>query len=1465
MRLLFLLLFCVSLLAQSSFYVPTGTTYCLKAATNTTPIVITTAGCDNASLASATPTAQAHGWSNGTVIVLSGVEGNTAANGTFVATNVSATTADLYALNGVPVSGNGAFQRFTGGQGTSYPEAAAGTQVNLKAHPRVWLDGPAGPLTSTLCTSGSNCKGVDTNPAYVAMRTAVDVRIVPKDTSAPDQALIAQMQNGDFGYLGMTALMYQTTGGTTYRDKAISILNSLERYTKGFGCVSEQLSGCGDSITLDYSSKYSWNIALAYSIVRGSMSPSERTAFAGKILNDISTSCTNRFYAGAGTIDYTLYGTSITGHGTQWLTNPDTTQRIAPGDSVAFTTGCTSGYCSAMTVLVSAVSSDTSLTLQSYPAGGYVAASAAGAPFWIAKPWATGNCGLVHFINHSGFSPLSSGQMHPSIFVSGVPTSFGGSTIYSRDESTRSELYNQNITKGLGFLALGLALADDDVRAQMMVQRLLFWWKDYWYPLQRQWATGAMQITAKYFATRVQPFTANFAIQLRNSFVEPAMDFTGGTWLKTPLSLWVYGYSRAPNAGIRWGGAAPAVMTPDHWKGALASAYLQPSSTEKPVWYKIIKDWSGYWGGGETQFAYANGLGYPDNYLFTDPAPTTADPGATLPKARNLTVSDAQPNGEGTGLVISRTGWDASSTIFEIHALSVLKFANLYGTSYSANPASYKIQKYNYLVAEDYGSGIQPTFSAYCGPNEQSNYMRIGPYTSTSPSLLQRANFKSQVLYVKTPRYWNDEGNAATYAMVDYAGAYQPAAHLSFAHRHFVHFKKPGGSEYVIAADSVRTTDGQHKVTFLHFANNGQPGVYENNPSSPYPANGQEGSTVFNGTDAITSDGPQSRILTKILKPGGSSSIRVYTDNGSGSYTGTTDPAKGPLGGAGQTFRVSVCASSDGLLCDDANQKMNDIVVHRVVAGNVETSNPAALLSTIDASFMGTQIDDGATSAVAVFPVEGGTLSSASFATTHAGTAQYLIAGLTAGSWSIFRDGGLVAASVAVDVAGVAYFEGPAGSYLLTRTGAGLLAIATTSLPDAAIGAPYSVPLVASGGTPPYTWSVSSGTLPAWLALSSGGTLSGTPPSGGSSTFQVRVVDADTSSDTQDLTLTVGVSPLSIVTTTPLPTANVGVAYSQTLTASGGNGSRTWAATAQTCTWADLSSGGVVAGTPTAAGSCSITAQVTDLTGSASRTFSITISSGAAPLSISTSTMPGATVGVAYASTLAAAGGSGSKLWDFVSNGCDWLSISAAGMLSGSPTEPGTCPFTARVTDSTATVTKDFTITIAAAPSGVSLSVIPARTSALITYGAPGLPGNQVCTITVSQGGSVVFTSTDTGGRPTRRTAATGLIAGAADVAASCLPFGQGIASTTILAASGQSASVPVAGHTRAERGQVKMRVQWGYTAAMSETPVVVSCSGDCSTSLPSVATGTVIFARISYLDSSDSVVAAGPVTALVP
>src|SRR5437660_3844251 len=84
-----------------------------------------------------------------------------------------------------------------------------------------------------------------------------------------------------------------------------------------------------------------------------------------------------------------------------------------------------------------------------------------------------------------------------------------------------------------------------------------------------------------------------------------------------------------------------------------------------------------------------------------------------------------------------------------------------------------------------------------------------------------------------------------------------------------------------------------------------------------------------------------------------------------------------------------------------------------------------------------------------------------------------------------------------------------------------LLQVTNSQLYGGTVGSAYSATLNASGGTSPYSWSVSSGTLPTGLSLSSSGTLSGTPTVAGAFPFTVAVKDAASGSASANLSINV--------------------------------------------------------------------------------------------------------------------------------------------------------------------------------------------------------------------------------------------------------------------------------------------------------------------------------------------------------
>ena len=83
------------------------------------------------------------------------------------------------------------------------------------------------------------------------------------------------------------------------------------------------------------------------------------------------------------------------------------------------------------------------------------------------------------------------------------------------------------------------------------------------------------------------------------------------------------------------------------------------------------------------------------------------------------------------------------------------------------------------------------------------------------------------------------------------------------------------------------------------------------------------------------------------------------------------------------------------------------------------------------------------------------------------------------------------------------------------------LTITTTNLPDGTNNENYSQTLTVTGGTAPFTWTITSGSLPKGLKLSSAGVLSGKPTAGGDFNFTVKATDSASVTGTQPLSLTI--------------------------------------------------------------------------------------------------------------------------------------------------------------------------------------------------------------------------------------------------------------------------------------------------------------------------------------------------------
>ena len=269
--------------------------------------------------------------------------------------------------------------------------------------------------------------------------------------------------------------------------------------------------------------------------------------------------------------------------------------------------------------------------------------------------------------------------------------------------------------------------------------------------------------------------------------------------------------------------------------------------------------------------------------------------------------------------------------------------------------------------------------------------------------------------------------------------------------------------------------------------------------------------------------------------------------------------------------------------------------------------------------------------------------------------------------------------------------------------------------PAGEVGASYSDQLVVTGGTSPFTWTVSAGSLPPGVTLSSaGGLLSGTPTAAGTFSFTVKVTDSASLSATAALTLTVIPAP-SLSNPAP-PQGWTNTVYSDTLTVSGGQAPYAWTVSSGSLpAGISLSSDGVLTGQPTVTGTFAFTVKVTDAKAQfATQALSITVAQG---VTATFAPPPAATLATPYSYQLTATGGTTPYTWSVNAGSLPpGITLSSAGVLSGTPTLPGSYPFTVNVIDANKGIaTTSITLTVSA-----GLLRMTAPTAAALPDVAPG-------------------------------------------------------------------------------------------------------------------------------------------------
>lgn len=1076
MKKLLLFLLALPLAAQTVYLPVAGEGYCdITGASNATPIVITVSDISKCGLA------------NGDTVVIVDVDGNYAANSHVKVAGetkhlarkvvgLSGNTFGIQDLTNVDVAGSGSYLTPVNVQGIVFKASA----YTIPSGCGQYLNGCAGSLYAAMTDTAAGGRKRMDNPAYVSMGTAAATYASGTWywgnlwTNGPNNTFVDER-----GTLTLALALHNLTDGTS-NAHVLSDLQNMDQLTGGASCLNAA-SNCGlpnDGVA-DYARDHIEHLTQALQLSYGDLSAGELDDAIAYLLNDLPWSQGGIDYTAAahtatpfvfgwsgttpvldhGTITSSIGSTTITGSGTTFVSDG-----ISAGDIIWM--GHSSQDVNTKPVLIASVDSETQITTVRPMAANYTTPIA----YMVTSPWAPGLLGHSWIAKHYGYQSLC-----------GDCRNYAGST---------NGDFTQNLTLAgfVGEFAKGLAGCgiDSDQRGCLLFQRAA---GRFYHSMFRPYLVingGGQNGSTLNYSGRVANAINKMLAMLKYGVVSGPDYSSGTTWAEQGTLQYVHSWLPG-ELGIPQGEPSAGEFDTGHLRTLFTSMYLSGNVTSS----QWGQDWllnrlgggGGYWA---ANINYNNRLYVADAYIYRDPGITTTTPPTTDLGENNYDAcvslwdssrcTAASTRGR-RGALVSRTGW-SSPTGVTVTALRTDSFGEL-DHSYPApyNGDVFIARNSKRLLFDDgadtYGS-------------EEVNRSLLAPGTVTNMKAINVGGVK------ETTIPWRYGSSTAAFVRSVLTSLY--TANVTSAERQAVDTKLGIFMVYdnVVASSSIAL----EAAYFLGLNSCGtitSSSCVSVNRSAKTFSNLQTGAGLLGKAVALTG------------------TIALTTENSSDTNLSYTGQMASPTAG-----KAMVCNSSDGSTCANGTS-LDYVTVWQTSANaggeslcggtvNVQTVSSVKLVECLD----------GSTPAVVAFVPNGASVDSLSFTPTTSGTTRFIFPILDAGVYDVTAGGSPVSGSpfTVTDIGRTIEFDASSAAIVIGLSATPVITTACP-MPDGTQGSAYSQTATATGGTPPYTWDISSGALPTGISMNSSGVFSGTPSGTGTATFTLRVTDAAMETDSE--------------------------------------------------------------------------------------------------------------------------------------------------------------------------------------------------------------------------------------------------------------------------------------------------------------------------------------------------------------